>query len=81
MAYEKVTAVNLTDSDKPEVFEILNLIAEEDNRSVRQVVEILIIRAGKDRAERIKERKDSWLDSRKNPKKIDRLKAEKETEE
>ena len=57
MAYEKVTAVNLTDSDRPEVFEILNLIAEEDNRSVRQVTEILIIRAGKFRADRIKQRK------------------------
>ena len=57
MAYEKVTAVNLTASDKPEVFEILNLIAEDDNRSVRQVAEMLIYRAGRNRAKAIKERK------------------------
>jgi len=57
MAYEPVTAINLIQADKPEAFEIINLIAEADNRSARQVAEILIVRAGRVRANKIKERK------------------------
>ena len=57
MPYEPVTGIYLTAAEHPEAFEIINLIAEADNRSARQVAEILIVRAGRVRANKIKERK------------------------
>lgn len=59
MAYAgKISSIYLSESNNnKEAVEIIDTIAEEDNRSGSQVAEILIIRAGKDRAKAIKERK------------------------
>lgn len=54
----KVTSIRLDMPDNQEAIEIIDTIAEEDDRSGRQVAEILVVRAGKDRAERIKQRKE-----------------------
>lgn len=48
---------NGDDKEAKEAIEIIDTIAEEDNRSGRQVAKTLIIRAGKDRAKAIKGRK------------------------
>lgn len=54
----KIISIYLSINDNnEEAVDIVDTIAEEDNRSGRQVAEILIIRAGKERAEKIKERK------------------------
>lgn len=53
----KVTSIYLHENDSKEAMKIIDTIAKKDDRSGRQVAEILIIRAGKDRAERIKQRK------------------------
>ena len=56
----KITSVYISEGDDKEAkeaIEIIDTIAEEDNRSGRQVAKILIVRAGKDRAKGIRERK------------------------
>lgn len=56
-----VTAINLASedqsSDVAEAIKVVDTIAEADDRSGREIAARLIIRAGKDRAERIKQRK------------------------
>lgn len=53
----KITQIRLDENDNTEALEIVDLIAEADDRPGRQVADRLIIQAGKARAERIKERK------------------------
>ena len=53
----KITSVYLNENDHKIAIEIIDTIAEEDDRSGRQVAEKLIILGGKNRAVKIKERK------------------------
>ncbi len=50
----KIKAIHLTSKNNAEALEIVNTIAEADNRSGTYTAETLIAKAGKERAERIK---------------------------
>jgi len=58
MAFQgSVVAILLTQETTPEAVEIVNIIAEDDDRDCRNVAERLIIEAGEKKAEEIKKRK------------------------